>query len=164
MSEKSGQDPLQDEQSPQTVEHDQLKTERSKLKTERAKLKTERAKLKTERTKLNAVQGPQKSEQAPKKDNSRLFGLLEKTLMFLATLAVPAGACLWNEFWLYSEFGGYQKAAALRSSMESHVMAFSVTNLGVVLVPYPPNSEESPNSSPCQILRRLSLALSFPRY
>lgn len=109
MSEKSGQDPLQDEQSPQTVEPDQLKTERSKLKTERAKqkterakLKTERAKLKTERSKLNAVQGPQKSEQAPKKDNSRLFGLLEKTLMFLATLAVPVGACLWSEFFSMS--------------------------------------------------------------
>jgi len=32
--------------------------------------------------------------------------------------------------------------------MGTHVMAFGVTNLGVVLVPYPPNSEESPISSP----------------
>ena len=95
MSEKSGQDPQQDEQSPQTAEHDQLKTERAKQKTERAKLKTERAKL-------NAEQGPQKSEQAPKKDNKSLFGLLEKTLMFLATLAVPVGACLWSDFFSMS--------------------------------------------------------------
>ena len=109
MSEKSGQDPQQDEQSPQTAEHDQLKTERAKLKTERAKQKTERAKLKTvraklktERAKLNAEQGPQKSEQAPKKDNKSLFGLLEKTLMFLATLAVPVGACLWSDFFSMS--------------------------------------------------------------
>ena len=32
------------------------------------------------------------------------------------------------------------------TSMETHVMVFGVTNLGVVLVPYSPNSEESPKS------------------
>ena len=35
-------------------------------------------------------------------------------------------------------------AAPLRSSKEPHMMAFGVTNLGVVLVPYPPNSGEGP--------------------
>lgn len=29
----------------------------------------------------------------------------------------------------------------------AHVIAFGVTNLGVVLVPYPPNSEESPETA-----------------
>ena len=36
-----------------------------------------------------------------------------------------------------------KSSSALRSSREPHVMAFGVTNLGVVLVLYPPNSEES---------------------
>ena len=38
-----------------------------------------------------------------------------------------------------------KSSSALQSSMGPHVMAFGVTNLGLVLVPYPPNSEKGQN-------------------
>ncbi|MBU3844081.1 MAG: hypothetical protein H9847_04310, partial [Candidatus Anaerobiospirillum pullicola] len=43
-------------------------------------------------------------------------------------------------------WGMSQSNSALRPSRGPHVMAFGVTYLGVVLVPYPPNSEQIPSS------------------
>ena len=84
--------------SEQNHQHDEHSSQIvDQLKAVRATLKSERAKLKTERAKMTAAQSPHNSEQASKKDNNRLFGLLEKTLMFLSTLAVPMGAYLWAE-------------------------------------------------------------------
>ena len=84
--------------SEQNHQHDEHSSQIvDQLKAVRATLKSERAKLKTERAKMTAAQSPHNSEQASKKDNNRLFGLLEKTLMFLATLAIPIGAYLWTD-------------------------------------------------------------------
>lgn len=44
---------------------------------------------------MNVEQDPKKGEQDPKKDNSQLFGFLEKMFFLLATVLVFVGAYLW---------------------------------------------------------------------
>ena len=79
---KKEQEPQKEEQAPQNAEQVQLNVSQVQLNVEKAQLNVEKAQMNV--------------EQDPKKDNSRLFGFLEKMFLLLATVFVSVGAYLWS--------------------------------------------------------------------
>ena len=79
---KKEQEPQKEEQAPQNAEQVQLNVSQVQLNVEKAQ--------------MNVEQCPKNGEQDPKKDDSRLFGFLEKMFVLLATVLVPVGAYLWS--------------------------------------------------------------------
>ena len=79
---KKEQEPQKEEQAPQNAEQVQLNVSQVQLNVEKAQMNVEKAQMNV--------------EQDPKKDDSRLFGFLEKMFVLLATVLVPVGAYLWS--------------------------------------------------------------------
>ncbi|MBU3844960.1 MAG: hypothetical protein H9847_08900 [Candidatus Anaerobiospirillum pullicola] len=86
---KKEQEPQKEEQAPQNAEQVQLNVSQVQLNVEKAQMNVEKAQM-------NVEQCPKNGEQDPKKDDSRLFGFLEKMFVLLATVLVPVGAYLWS--------------------------------------------------------------------